>query len=77
MADRLYYHEDGSKALRSWVLSKMMEGAGWAALFVVGIGVALLLLVWLGGFLPEASKQAPDPTPESSLIVPTGPTRTA
>jgi hypothetical protein len=74
MADRLYYHEEGGKALRGWVLSNMMAGAGWAALFVFGIGIVLLVLAWLGGFLPDASKQAPDPTPEAALVMPVGPT---
>jgi hypothetical protein len=76
MADKLYYHEDGSRALRGWVLAKMMEGAGYAALGIILIATSIWVLALLGRLLPEESRQTPDPTPTSAIILPAGPTET-
>lgn len=70
MTEKLYYHEEGTKAVRSWVLARMLEGAGWAAVFVVGLGVVLWALYGIGLLLPEESKTAPDPNQRGAIMVP-------
>jgi hypothetical protein len=59
--------------LRSWVLGQMMRGAGYAALVVFGIGFLLYAIYLVGLLLPEESKQAPAPMPQSHLEQPLAP----
>ncbi len=73
MADKLYYQEEGTGALRGWVLQKMLQGAGYAALCLLLLLVTIWVIALLGRLLPEQSRQTPDPTPSSSLSVPAGP----
>lgn len=61
MSDKPYYHESETSQLRSWVLSQMMRGAGYAAILVLGLGLFLFALYGIGLLLPEESKQAPSP----------------
>ena len=74
MADKAYYQEEGMHALRGWVLQKMMQGAGYAALCLFVLLVTIWVIAGLGRLLPEQSRETPDPTPESSISVPAGPT---
>ncbi len=52
----------------------MLKGAGYAAVAVLVIWFAMAVLGWVAGLLPERSKQAPDPTPTSMLVIPADPT---
>jgi hypothetical protein len=51
----------------------MGKGAGYALATVLAVGVAYWLLVILAGVLPERSKEALDPTPDSSFLIDAGP----
>ena len=65
-----YYPQDRRSALKNFVLAEMMRGAGYAALFIVGV-LALLYAVWgLGLLLPADSKNAPPPMPYSAVMAP-------
>ncbi len=78
MSDKPYYeHNDTRQHLRYWVFGQMMSGAGKAALFVFVIGVALYALYLLSLLLPEESKQAPAPMPQSAIEAPVSAIRTA
>lgn len=52
------------------VTALMLKGAGYAALLCGGILLAALVLLAISRALPEASKQASDPTPDLSLAWP-------
>lgn len=77
MSDKHYINQTETQRLRSWILSEMLSGAGKAALFVVAIGVALYALYLFSLLLPEESKQAPAPMPQSAIEQPLGVTRIA
>lgn len=77
MTDKHYINQTETQRLRSWILSEMLSGAGKAALFLFAVGITLYAIYLLGLLLPEASKQAPAPMPQSAIEVPLGPTRTA
>lgn len=62
-----YLVQDQRTAIKSFVLSEMMRGAGYAALFVVSVGVFLWGIYLLGLLLPEDSKLAPPPMPYSAV----------
>lgn len=70
MTDKPYYEQSQRQFLRSWVLGRMLSGAGWAALFVIAIGVSLGVLYGVSLLLPPESKEAPPPMPQSSLTQP-------
>lgn len=70
MSEKSYFDERPAVMLRSWVLSQMLRGAGYAALLVFGIGFAVYAIHLLGLLLPADSKTAPDPTPEAYLSAP-------
>ena len=70
MSEKSYFEERPAVMLRSWVLSQMLRGAGYAALFVLAIGFGLYILYGIGLLLPPDSKTAPDPTPEAFLSAP-------
>lgn len=59
--ERPYYEERHAAMLRTWVLGQMMRGAGYAALLVFGVGLAVYAIYLIGLLLPEESKQAPSP----------------
>ena len=55
----------------------MLKGAGYAAALCFVTFLAMWALIAVAGLLPEASKQAPDPTPQdAALALPDAP-RTA
>jgi hypothetical protein len=56
-----YFREGRTTSLVYWGLGQMMKGAGMAAAFVIAIGLALWVLYAVGLFLPEESRQTPDP----------------
>jgi hypothetical protein len=56
-----YFHQSRTATLRGWALGQMLSGAGWGALFVVGIGAILGVIYGVSLLLPEESKQAPSP----------------
>ncbi|WP_439154508.1 RC-LH1 core complex protein PufX [Yoonia sp.] len=47
----------------------MLKGAGYAAAFVLSVWFVIAMIALIGKALPEESKQAPDPTPLSSLVI--------
>jgi len=61
MSDNDYIKQTRGSMLRSWALSEMLRGAGYAAIVLIGIGVFIYALYLLGLLLPEESKQAPSP----------------
>jgi Intrinsic membrane protein PufX len=69
MSDKPYYDDGHAAMLRTWVLGQMLRGAGYAAAFVVFIGLTLWAIYAVGLLLPEESKQAPQPI-ESHLVIP-------
>jgi hypothetical protein len=70
MSDKHYINQTETQRLRSWILSEMLSGAGKAALFVILIGVVLYAIYLVGLLLPEESKQAPAPMPQSAIEAP-------
>jgi Intrinsic membrane protein PufX len=56
--------------LSTWIAGQMMRGAGWAALVVVGFGLVLTVIWFIGTFLPAESRETPDPRTWSSLALP-------
>jgi hypothetical protein len=61
MSDNYFNEKDTTSALRSWALWQMLRGMGWAALFVLAIGLALGAIWAFGQVLPADSKTAPSP----------------
>jgi hypothetical protein len=61
MSDKPYWDDGQAAMLRTWVLGQMLRGAGYAAVFVIVIGLTLYAIWGIGLLLPEASKQAPPP----------------
>jgi hypothetical protein len=59
---------NGSFRLRADVTSLMLKGAGYAALFCLALLIMGWIVVGIGRLLPDASKEAPDPTPWSFLM---------
>lgn len=66
--DYLRTNTDRSFRLRADVLSLMLKGAGYAAIFSLVIWFALTAIYWVGGLLPDESRETEDPTPFSSLM---------
>jgi hypothetical protein len=77
MSDKQYFQEDNPTIhLRVWALGQMVWGAFLAGAVLIAFVVAYYVLVGIGSFLPEESKQAPSPysqlntqNPETTLIV--------
>jgi Intrinsic membrane protein PufX len=61
MSDKYYDEGNSTSALRSWVMWQMLRGMGWAALFVLAIGLVLGGIWAVGQMLPADSKTAPSP----------------
>ncbi|SHF01245.1 Intrinsic membrane protein PufX [Loktanella atrilutea] len=51
----------------------MLKGAGYAAIVVLALWLTISVIAFIGRALPEESRQQPDPTPQSSLVLPAGP----
>jgi hypothetical protein len=62
-----YIQQSRPAMLRSWILSEMLRGAGYAAIFVFGTMIILYVIYLVGLLLPEESRQTPDPMPRSSI----------
>ena len=61
MTDKpLYSYGTERAAMRSWVLSQMLHGAGWAAAVLLGIGAFMLILRVIARFLPVNPNAALD-----------------
>ncbi|MGR3541768.1 MAG: RC-LH1 core complex protein PufX [Hasllibacter sp.] len=56
-----------STVLRQQGLGLMLRGAGYGALAFFGPIAVIYVIYLIGLLLPEESKLAPDPTPESSV----------
>lgn len=67
--DYLRTSDDPTFRLRADVLSLMLKGAGYAAVFCLVVGFFIAATIWIGKALPPESKEAPDPTP-LSLVLP-------
>ena len=61
MSDNYFNEPHKTSALRSWVMWQMLRGMGWAALFVVALGVMYGVVWGIGQMLPDASKEAASP----------------
>jgi len=68
--DENYLQSSRNFRLSAEVLALMFKGAGYAALFCFGIALVALFLLVIGAALPEASKEAADPTPDFSMVAP-------
>jgi hypothetical protein len=60
MADD-YFQTSRRTNLTAWVTGEMLRGAGWAALFLVTIGLVLWAIYGVGLLLPAESRETPDP----------------
>jgi hypothetical protein len=47
--------------LSTWIAGQMLRGAGRAALVVVGFGLVLTVIWFVGTRLPAESRDTPDP----------------
>jgi hypothetical protein len=47
--------------LTAWIGAQMLRGAGWAAAVVVGFGLVLAVMAYVGTWLPTESRDTPDP----------------
>jgi hypothetical protein len=56
-----YFDEGRTARLTYWGLGQMLKGAGYAAAFLLAIGLVLWVIYGVGLLLPEESKQAPSP----------------
>jgi Intrinsic membrane protein PufX len=56
--------------LTTWIAGQMLRGAGWAALLVIGFGLVLTVIWFIGTLLPPESRETPDPRTWSSLVLP-------
>ena len=68
MSDKPYYDETPGAMLRSWVLGQMMRGAGYAAAFLIVVGLCLWAVYGVSLLLPEESKQAPPPMGSLTVV---------
>ena len=75
MTDKPYIKQTDAQQIRSWILTEMLTGAGKAALVLIGIGVVLYAIYLVSLILPEESKQAPAPMPQSAIEAPATPTQ--
>lgn len=66
--DYLRTGDDKTFRLRADVMSLMLKGAGYAAVFCLVIWFGLAALVWVGKMLPDESRETQDPTPFSFYL---------
>ena len=69
MAEHDYLTTPGNPQSRLYgdITLLMLKGAGYAAVFSLGVVLFVAFFAWVGGLLPEESQFAPDPTPLSAL----------
>jgi hypothetical protein len=70
MSDDNYFSLSRENQLKAWIAGHMLRGAGWAALVVVGFGLVMTVIWFLGTLLPAESRETPDPRTWSSLALP-------
>ena len=70
MSDLDYTGQTRAGRLRSWILSEMLRGAGYAAGVILAIGLILVAIRMVAWLLPEESQNAPPPMPFSELHAP-------
>ena len=75
MAEHDYIQESTTQRLRSWILSEMMRGAGYALAFLLAIALIFTVIWGVGQFLPEERLNTPPPMPFSALQAPLHDTR--
>lgn len=68
--DDNYLRSSRSFRVSADVTALMLKGAGHAALWCGGLLLIALVLLAISVVLPEASKDAADPTPELSMAAP-------
>ena len=73
--DEIFGENDRESQLRAQGLVLMLKGGGYAAAVVLAVLAFVLVFVFIGSLLPEASKQSPDPTPSSTALEVEGPVR--
>jgi uncharacterized membrane protein len=56
-----YFNESKQTDLAFWSLGHMLKGAGYAAAFILIIGLFVWAIYLIGLLLPEESRQTPDP----------------
>jgi Intrinsic membrane protein PufX len=56
-----YFNESKQTSLVFWSLGQMLKGAGYAAAFVIAIGLTLWAIYLIGLLLPLESRQTPSP----------------
>jgi hypothetical protein len=60
MADD-YFQTSRRTNLTAWITGEMLRGAGWAAAFVIAVGLVLWAIYGVGLLLPAESRETPDP----------------
>ena len=60
--------DDPTNALKGQVLMLQLKGAGYAAIFCLVLVLGILAIAWVGRQLPDASREADDPTPFSYMM---------
>ncbi|WP_370398882.1 RC-LH1 core complex protein PufX [Sulfitobacter sp. JB4-11] len=72
MTDNNDYLRTGDRTfrLRADVFLLMMKGAGYAAVFTIGVGLFIWVLYGVGLLLPDEAREADDPTPFSAYEAP-------
>jgi Intrinsic membrane protein PufX len=66
--DLHYLSVSRKQLLYTWVFAQMARGAGWAAAFVIVLGLALWAIYGVGLLLPAESRETP--APMGALIQP-------
>jgi len=56
-----YFNESKQTGLVFWSLGHMLKGAGYAAAFLITIGLFVWAIYLIGLLLPEESRQTPSP----------------
>ncbi|WP_238382509.1 RC-LH1 core complex protein PufX [Tabrizicola thermarum] len=56
-----YFDESRQTSLAFWGLGQMLKGAGYAAAFLIAVGLFIWALYLIGLLLPEESRQTPSP----------------
>ncbi len=70
MSDEHIFSISRRAQLSTWITGQMLRGAGYAAALVVGFGLVLTVIWFLGTLLPPESRETPDPNTWSSLALP-------
>ncbi len=68
MSDEHTFSISRRAQLSTWITGQMLRGAGFAAALVIGFGLVLTLIWFVGTLLPEESRQMPDPNTWSGLV---------